>query len=183
MKITAWKCQYTGSIFESEDEYNKHRAAHYRFRKRVEKTDKEYQAVQDQWKHMGESVANIKELEEYIARNWDVFVTNYRQQSSYTYHARHPMLLDISFKNMKWQEETGKWKGYLELRLAKDPPSFGSIYFDWSPISTGGGGSWGQLCWRWSVELRAIDFPLMKDSHERARVWNILADKEEHQFI
>ena len=76
MKITAYKCRFTGDIFESKFEFAEHlkslRRSQYTFRKIAKmKCD-----INTAFKNMRDSVATIDDLEIFIKTHWNLFIQN-----------------------------------------------------------------------------------------------------------
>ena len=168
-KITVWKCDTTGGIFEDYTKYRKHLRAMVELR-RVERARAQAQATWDSFiAGLAERVSTFDELAAEIRANWDQFHYNAVRRDV---KAREPVeLVSLKFGNMRWSElcsnshsaplngERNWWRNpelttgypgwtgeiYFEVREIKKGKRVistcqGSSYFDNSRINTGSGG-------------------------------------------
>ena len=140
MKITAYKCEDTGTIFEHLKDYRNHRA-NIDFRLQQERERDEKQAwLNQKWQEMCNSASTIPELEQWVTDNWDIFNENYYLHYHGDGRSKLPKL--VEFKVIESRYRGDEWRLRVLLRLSSESPSFISRYFDNSVLkSDGGGGS------------------------------------------
>lgn len=139
MIITAYKCIDTGKIFENLKDYKTHRAGiYYRLRKERE-FNKKQSWLNGKWQEMCDSVSTIKELEQWVTANWEVFDENYYQHYYGSRNTKLPKLVEFKVITASYYENY--WNLRVTLRLSSETPSFIGRYFEDSVMkSTGGGG-------------------------------------------
>lgn len=140
MKITAYKCEDTGNIFEHLKDYRNHRAKMNRQSKKEREYLEKQAWLNQKWQEMCNSVSTIPELEEWVTDNWDVFTENYYLQYWGDRRSKLPKLVGFKVTDSRYLNDM--WRLQVRLRLSAETPSFISRYFDNCVlVSDGGGGS------------------------------------------
>lgn len=141
MKITAYKCEDTGTIFEHLKDYQNHRAKISRQLKKEQHWKERALWLKSKWQEMFNAVSTIQELEQWVTDNWGVFEENYRHQACYI-NRRYTLPTLVQFKVIQSLYVDGIWKCQVKLQLSADTPSFISNYFifDDGPFETSSGG-------------------------------------------
>lgn len=139
MKITAYKCEDTGQVFEHLKDYRTHRAKISRKLNKERLWREKEIWLQSKWQEMHNAVSTIQELEQWVTANWDIFKENYYHTAWYVKRtAKVPDLVEFKIVENRWYD--GEFRCTAKLRLSHDTPSFISRFFDNGPFKTGGGG-------------------------------------------
>jgi hypothetical protein len=141
MKITAYKCEDTGQVFEHLKDYRTHRAKISRQLKKERLWREKALWLKSKWQEMYNAVSTIQEFEQWVTDNWDVFEENYRHQAYYI-DRRCTLPKLVQFTVIQSHYVDGIWKCQAKLQLSADTPSFISNYFrfDDGPFETSSGG-------------------------------------------
>ena len=140
MKITAYKCEDTGTIFEHLKDYQNHRARISRQLKKHSARIEKQAWLNQKWQEMCNAVSTIPELEQWVADNWDVFNENYYLHDYGDRRSKLPNLVEFKVIESRYHGDGGRLR--VLLRLSAETPSFISRYFENCVLkSDGGGGS------------------------------------------
>ena len=140
MKVTAYKCEDTGTIFEQLEDYRKHRAKINRQFKKQREYNEKQTWLNEKWQEMCNLVSTLEELERWVTDNWYIFEENYYHNYYGDRRRKLPQLIEFKVITENWFDRT--WKLRIRLQLSSETPSFIGLYFDNSPlVTTGGGGS------------------------------------------
>lgn len=192
-QVLVWKSDTDGKIFEFKVDYNKHLRKLAAKRREAKKAQVARDAFDQVMIDMGQ-VKDIPELEQFIKDNWEVFrqsiATGWRKTKL---SAKSDQLLSLQIvtnrfeqclsnshscprggvENFDRRSESNKgkptgypgWGGRITYSVTSSS-SFGSDYFENTPINTGsGGGSDASLSY--DLKLFAADFPVMWEKHKR----------------
>jgi hypothetical protein len=213
--IQAYKSDEDNKIFEHKTDYTKHLrklAAKRREVKRLEQHAINRESFLDK---MGQ-VGSFDELEQFIKDNWVFFRTNSQERNfGRISKPKDDNLIGLSFQvllfypnasnshksprkgveNFDTRADYNKgkptsypgWKGRITFGVTY-ASSFGSGYFDSTPICTGSGGGGANETYSYDLTLFAADFPViwekhcrdtwvMKKNQERQHVWRQLGGK------
>jgi hypothetical protein len=106
-RVLVWKCDHDGKLFEDHEKYLAHLkvlAKARREQRRIDKFKAQRQAFLDL---MCSTVSNFEELEQFIADNWQQFVTNYKISDVFFESKR-----GIEYELIKIKI-TGNWNGNI----------------------------------------------------------------------
>jgi hypothetical protein len=192
--IQAYKSDADGKIFEYKVDYSKHLRKLAARRREAKKAQLARDAYDQVMIDMGK-VRDIPELEQFIKDNWEVFrqsiATGWRKTKL---SAKSDQLLSLQIvinrfepflsnshssprggvQNFDRRSEHNKgkptsypgWGGRITYSVTSSS-SFGSEYFENTPIKTGSGGGGGGGSLSYDLKLFAADFPVMWESHSR----------------
>lgn len=209
--VQAYKSDTDGKLFLIKTDYTKHLrklADKRREVKRIEQHKLNRESFIDK---MGQ-VASFDELEQFIKDNWQFFRLNAQEQNwGRKFKKGDDELISLSLKINGYSQTLSNshdcprkgvtnwgnrdkdaptsypgWRGRITFAVTHST-SFGSNYFDRTPICTGGGGG-GDGCLSYDLSLWASDFPviwerhcrdtwLMKQNQDRMFAWRALGGK------
>ena len=192
MKITAWKCKDTGSIFEHEADYRSHRSLLLVTKRADARETKFINKILKFWKDAAACVNNTDELAEYMLTNWSILESaGIRYSMTRRSPHNNPKANSISFTHITWDRQLCQWKGRIEVEFAGNTKCYLHEFFEYSPLRleyTPDSSVKQQELGSPQVQLRTVyiparAFPLMAASQERADVWNILAADNVCNFV
>lgn len=194
MQIIAWKCEATGSIFESKTKYQSHLKKLAKERAQKRKVEAFKKEREDFFTTMRDTCRNPDQIVEFIKANWDKFyqnaVANYRWNDSRTQFKNQPTLdwikIDLHWSNTvsnshnapfgkktNWgsrlkDEPTNYpgWIGNINYQVSEYISGLGSEMWEGTGINTGSGGYASNFYY--GLELFAMDWPGMMDAREKA---------------
>lgn len=211
-KIIAFKSDFDGKLFEFQEDYTKH-LRKLAAKRREDKKRIQHRTNRELFLDKMGQVSSFDELEQFIKDNWSFFRLNAEEHShGKRFRPKDDNLIGLDLDvNMFSQNvsnshkcprkggvtnfETnaahnkGKptsypgWRGRIKFSVTSST-TFGSAYFDETPIGTGSGGG-GDSDKSYDLTLWAADFPLIwkkharqmaidKENRERQQVWRSL---------
>lgn len=186
-KVIAWKCESTGTFFETEDEFRAH-LCRKGFNRFVLNRKKARRATLDARIGVLRQMTSFAEIEDWLNTNGDVlFEHAYEKFSQHDKkradknRKKHPhSISDVRIEKMRWasiptthnapmgRKTTGYgdtpaeshfgWRGRISY-IQKNFPTFASDIFKNTAINTGSGGGGFRL--EYELYLFAEDFPFM----------------------
>jgi len=212
--IQAYKSDEDSKIFEHKTDYTKH-LRKLAAKRRAEKQRLMHIANRESFLDKMGQIGSFTELEQFIKDNWSFFRLNAQERShGRRFGAKDDNLLGLTLKvdgfnvltsnshksprkgvsNFDRRSEHNKdkpigypgWRGRITYSVTSST-TFGSAYFDHTPICTGSGGG-GDTSLSYDLTLWASDFPViwekhcrdtwvMKQNQERMYVWRSLGGK------
>jgi hypothetical protein len=106
-QILVWKSDQDGKLFEDKNKYTSHLRGLARQRNQARKIAQMEAEREAFIKRMGATVTSIKELEEFIAENWDWFFANGMKHSLWHFDKKPKnkhTLVSVRFENMRWSD-------------------------------------------------------------------------------
>jgi hypothetical protein len=106
-QVLVWKSDADGKIFEDKTEYTKHLRWLARQRNQARKITQMEADRESFIKRMGATVTSIKELEEFIADNWQWFFANGMKHKLWMSDPKPKnkhTLVSVRFENMRWSD-------------------------------------------------------------------------------
>lgn len=105
-QVLVWKSDQDGKLFEDKTKYTKHLRMLARIRAQSRKIAKMEDEREAFIKHIGATVTSIKDLEDFIAENWEWFFANGMKHALWSSDKKPTnkhKLVSISF-DMRWSE-------------------------------------------------------------------------------
>ena len=204
--IQAYKSDTDGKVFELKKDYTKHLRKLADKRREVKRMEQHKQNRELFLDKMGQ-VASFTELEQFIKDNWQFFrlnaqernfgrkfkkgddelisltlrVDGYRQDCSNSHKC--PRKGETNWGGTRDKEGIPRsypgWRARISFSVTCST-SFGSNYFEGTPIGTGSGGG-GDECKSYDLQLWASDFPVIWERHCRD-VW-LMRKNQERQLV
>lgn len=209
--ITAYKSDVDGKVFEFKADYTKHLRKLANKRREVKRIEQHRLNRELFLDKMGQ-VASFEELEQFIKDNWQFFRLN-AQEHAYgrKFKEGDDNLISLTLKIDGYSQTLSNshkcprkgvtnwgnrdknaptsypgWRGRITFAVTRST-TFGSSYFDDTPISSGSGGG-GDACKSYDLQIWAADFPVMWEKHcrdtwvmrenqERMLVWRAIGGK------
>lgn len=203
--IQAYKSDTDGKVFELKKDYTKHLRKLADKRREVKRIEQHRQNRELFLDKMGQ-VASFEELEQFIQDNWSFFRLNAQEHNfGRKFKKGDDELLSLTLKingynkecsnshsaprkgvtNFDRRSEHNKdkptsypgWRGRITFSVTHST-SFGSNYFERTPICSGSGGG-GDPHLSYDLQLWASDFPVIWEKHCRD-VW-VMRKTQERQ--
>lgn len=188
MKIQAYKCRFSGKVFENRHDFQRHLEGIRQVQQAGRANRRVLTLFNQEIEVMRNSVYNVNDLEAAIRKNWHLFYR--RAWLSRAFTRKHEILLEKDIPALtalgiivqysdcvsnshhsphdgvqNW-ERTNQlplgypgWLGSIQLEFSKDGPIGGTDVFRNTPIQTGGGGARGRLGCQYELYLFASDWP------------------------
>lgn len=191
-KVTAWKCENTGTLFGTEEEFRAH-LCHKRYRRFVEKRRETRRSTLEERVGVLRQLTSFAEIEAWLNANGKLLFehayerfSDYDKKRATKNRTKHPHYLgEVRFENLRWEaiatthhapfgrrttgfgkepaERYFGWRGKISF-VQKNFPTFASEIFRNTGINTGSGGGGDRL--EYQLVIFAEDFPdLMEAMH------------------
>ena len=211
--IQAYKSDMDGKVFEFKSDYTKH-LRKLADKRREEKRMIQHKINRELFLDKMGQVGSFDELEQFIKDNWQFFRMNAQERDfGRRFRKGDDELINLSLSingfsqscsnshkcprkgQTNWGGYGDKdnvprsypgWRGRITFSVTHST-SFGSNYFEGTPLGTGSGGG-GDECKSYDLQLWAADFPVLWEKHcrdswvmrknqERQHVWRSLGGK------
>lgn len=192
MKIEAWKCEYTGKLFEVEKEFISHKRKLARAKTEQLKKLRKAQELQQGWVNLQHEEFDINQLAGKLVEGQEIYWPN---SGSTLINLQLNLTYDESVSNLHYCPKTGvqNWwrknelpKGYpgwsgrisweVKTKDMSDSHRFRNASFIYTGTGSGGGGSKtdGTKTYQYEVKIFADDWPGLALYREKRLMWSKL---------